>query len=183
MKIESIKKNKEMAARLATFIKAKGWSKAYFARTVGIYPQNVNRYLKGISDPRKIIINLIPHGLNPEWIRTGEGEMLADKEELKSYSKAIERVQKGNQSGLARKDSGLYAMPPEKGMAMALGSKMCVEGIKEGDMLLLDREAVPKPGDLVLKIEQDVPAISHYMEGQTDVVAVVIRLIRDLRKK
>lgn len=178
-----INNKKEIAGRLETFIKSKGWSKADFARTVGIHPQNANRYLRGSSDPRKIIINLIPHGLNPEWARTGKGEMCTDTEELKSYSKALKRVQKQNPSGLARKDSGLYAMPPEKGMAMALGSKMCIEGIQEGDMLVLDDEAIPRKGDLVLKIENDVPAISRYTEGQTDIVAVVIRLIRDLRKK
>ena len=178
-----INSKEEIAGRLETFIKSKGWSKAYFARAVGIHPQNANRYLRGSSDPRKIIINLIPHGLNPEWARTGKGEMFTDTEELKSYSKALKRAQKQNPSGLARKDSGLYAMPPEKGMTMALGSKMCIEGIQEGDMLVLDDETTPTPGDLVLKIENDVPAISRYMEGQTDIVAVVVRLIRDLRKK
>ncbi|MCG8341352.1 MAG: hypothetical protein MI684_00740 [Chlorobiales bacterium] len=178
-----ISKNEEIATRLESFIKSKGWSKADFSRAVGIHPQNANRYLRGSSDPRKIIINLIPHGLNPEWARTGEGEMCSNDEELKSYSKALERVQKQYPNGLARKNSGLYAMPPEKGMTMALGSKMCVEGIEEGDMLILDDDATPKPGDLVLRIENDVPAVSRYMGGQADIVAVVIRLIRDLRQK
>ncbi|UZJ37356.1 MULTISPECIES: helix-turn-helix domain-containing protein [unclassified Prosthecochloris] len=178
-----INKKEDIASRLEIFIQSKGWSKADFARAVDIHPQNVNRYLKGSSDPRKIIINLIPHGLNPEWARTGKGEMYKDEAEFKSYSKAVQRVQKQHSGGLARKGSELYAMPPEKGMTMALGSKMCVEGIEEGDLLVLDDEATPKPGDLILKLENDVPAISPFKEGQTNIVAVVIRLIRDLRKK
>lgn len=178
-----IRNNEEIATRLAAFIKSKGWSKADFSRAVGIHPQNANRYLKGNSDPRKVIINLIPYGLNPEWARTGNGEMYADKEELKSYSKALERAQKQYSSGLPRKGTALYTMPPEKGMTMALGSKMCVEGIQEGDMLILDDQTTPKPGDLILMIENDVPIISPYKEGQTSIVAVVTRLIRDLRQK
>ena len=178
-----IKEKEEIAARLKIFIQSKDWSKADFARAAGIHPQNANRYLKGNSDPRKIIINLIPHGLNPEWARTGKGKMYTDKEELKSYSKAIQRVQKQYPGGLARKDSDLYAMPPEKGMTMALGSKMCIGGIQEGDMLILDNEITPKPGDLVLWIENDTPTVSLYKEGQTEIVAVVVRLIRDLRQK
>ena len=66
--------------RLLLFLRAKGWSKAYLANALGVRSQNISRYLKGDADPRKIIIKLIPHGLNLEWFLTGEGEMYTKKE-------------------------------------------------------------------------------------------------------
>ncbi|NTV46979.1 MAG: hypothetical protein HGB11_10780 [Chlorobiales bacterium] len=67
----------EIGERLTAFMDAKGWSKTHLAEAVGVLPQNINRYLTGKSDQSRIIISLISHGLNPEWARTGEGEMYA----------------------------------------------------------------------------------------------------------
>jgi len=67
----------EIGERLTAFMDAKGWSKTHLAEAVGVLPQNINRYLTGKSDQSRVIISLISHGLNPEWARTGEGEMYA----------------------------------------------------------------------------------------------------------
>jgi len=70
----------EIGARIKAFSEKKGWSKSFLSNTVGIHQQNINRYLSGKSDPSRIIISLIKHGLNPDWAKTGEGEMFTNKE-------------------------------------------------------------------------------------------------------
>ena len=66
--------------RLLLFIEKKGWSKSALGRVLDIKRQNIGRYFTGEADPRKIVINLIPHGLNLDWFLTGEGEMYVKKE-------------------------------------------------------------------------------------------------------
>jgi|GEM_PF-2047451 len=66
--------------RLLLFIEKKGWSKSALGRVLDIKRQNIGRYFTGEADPRKIVINLIPHGLSLDWFLTGEGEMYVKKE-------------------------------------------------------------------------------------------------------
>lgn len=70
----------EIGARIKAFADSKGWSKTYLANILGIHQQNINRYLTGKSDPSRVIINLICHGLNAEWAKSGEGEMYVTKQ-------------------------------------------------------------------------------------------------------
>ena len=83
--------NAKKTVRLNQFFKSKNWSKAEFGRAVGIPRQNVDRYLSGKSDPSKIVIKLMTHGLNLEWFETGQGKMYA--EEKKSPEPVQQPVQ------------------------------------------------------------------------------------------
>jgi transcriptional regulator with XRE-family HTH domain len=160
-------------------MKSKGWSKSALAAAVGIHSQNINRYLKGKSDPRKIIINLIPHGLNPEWARTGEGEMY-ESDEKKSYLNACKKAEKGGLNDIVSESEALYQYPPGP-MTKALGKAMCIEKIQEGDDIFLDIGANAQNGDLVLILKNDIPTIERYKPGDPKPYAVCNRLMRNLK--
>ncbi len=100
---------KKIGTRLEQFRKAQGWSKSKLSDVLGIYSQNVNRYLEGESDQSKIIIKLIDYGLNPEWVRTGKGDMYVEEkpseqvqqpvqDPLNEVLKRIERLEKAQKT-------------------------------------------------------------------------------------
>lgn len=71
--------NELISNRLQIFINHKRWNKAEFARRMGIYAQDVNRYFEGKLDIQKLIIKLHSEGCNINWLLTGEGEMLTNQ--------------------------------------------------------------------------------------------------------
>jgi transcriptional regulator with XRE-family HTH domain len=68
----------DRGARLKTWWKSKGWSKAVFARRMEIWPQNVNKYFLGELDPMSLASKLIQEGCDLAWIIEGKtGNQLA----------------------------------------------------------------------------------------------------------
>lgn len=124
---------KKIGARLEQFRKAQGWSKSKLSDVLGIYSQNVNRYLEGESDQSKIIIKLIDYGLNPEWVRTGKGEMYAEEKKasdpvqgpLNEVLKRIEQIEE--KVGIGKK-VGETVEVPLYSHAICAGDPLTVSG-------------------------------------------------------
>ncbi|ASQ89695.1 hypothetical protein CHL67_01055 [Prosthecochloris sp. GSB1] len=98
-----------------------------------------------------------------------------------SNSGTAELSKKNHRVDLLREDAGMYDQP--FGITTALGSKMCVDGILEGDLIFFDKNADPEPGDHVLCIQEDIPAIAAYREGLSGVIGVITRLVRNYSGK
>lgn len=98
--------------RLLLFIEKKGWSKSALGRVLGIKRQNIGRYFTGEADPKKIVINLIPHGLNLDWFMTGEGEMYVVKEGAK---RAREDAEPGARAGATQTEAETNAGAAQTG--------------------------------------------------------------------
>ena len=62
----------EKGKRLREFMDSQNWSKAEFARRMGIPQQNVNRYLAGELDPMNLAEELLKENCNIEWLMTGK---------------------------------------------------------------------------------------------------------------
>ncbi len=58
--------------RLKEFIQERSWSKAEFARRVGIYSQDVNKYLHGLLNIENLYLKLQEAGCDMQWLKTGE---------------------------------------------------------------------------------------------------------------
>lgn len=58
--------------RLKEFIDERSWSKAEFARRTGIYPQDVNKYLRGLLNIENLYLKLQEAGCDMQWLKTGE---------------------------------------------------------------------------------------------------------------
>lgn len=170
----------DIANRLEAFRKYKGWSKTLMAKECGVLPQNINRYLDGNSDPSKIAIKLIGHGLDIDWLLTGEGEMNVE-EERASYENARKTALEQPSKGILHEQTVSW---PPNGITKALGRAMCPpeEAILEGDDIIIDREADPKPGDLVLQTRDGYPKIERWHTGDPKPYAVCDRLMRNLRR-
>ena len=57
--------------RLVLWWKSKGWSKNEFARKMGIWPQNVNKYFVGQLDPMNLVDPLRKEDCDILWILDG----------------------------------------------------------------------------------------------------------------
>lgn len=178
----------QITERLNMFIREKGWSKSDFSRAIGAHRQNIDRYLKGDSDPSKIVIKLITHGLNTDWLLTGEGEMMSGKPAEKQ---PVYRSTPGKEGGGAEvsildllperllqalkdyeKRENVYMMP-------ALGPQMTPEKIKEGDVLLIDPKQDAVEGDWILVSTETGPSIQRYSPSATS-LGVVLKLVREI---
>jgi len=62
----------DISHRIESFIQQKGWSKAEFARRMGIFPQHVNKYLTGEFDFFNLIEKLEIEGCDIDWLMTGK---------------------------------------------------------------------------------------------------------------
>ena len=193
----------EIGARIKEFATSKGWSKSFLANTVGIHQQNINRYLTGKSDPSRIIISLISCGLNPEWAKTGEGEMYTYKEDdredetrkdQESNSPTVHQPvnaqltpaqQTINGPQFNTKLDGIhYRAIVDTGRAMiAIGSKMLPDSsIQEGDQLFIETNITPQPSDYILRKTNDAPEIAKFTTGDPPPIGVVYKLIRSYRQ-
>lgn len=75
--------------RLITFIKYKGLSQSRFEKAVGLSNGFVNNISKSIgADKLQRILGIFPD-INQNWLLTGNGQMLAEKEEKFASSKGI----------------------------------------------------------------------------------------------
>ena len=148
----------------------KKWSKAAMADACGVLPQNINRYLSGKSDPSRPIINLIGKGLNPDWARNGEGEMLSGKQPLNGRTEEIKRRFK------VEDDEGYYRSGPAY-LVPAIGPLQTPEKIKEGDVLGIEPDATPEEGDFVLVKTDAGPQIKRWTPGEP-IIGVVTLLTR-----
>ena len=62
----------EILKRLEEFIALMGWNKREFAAKVGIFPQEVNRYLSGENTITRLFIPLYFNGCNLHWLIDNE---------------------------------------------------------------------------------------------------------------
>jgi transcriptional regulator with XRE-family HTH domain len=62
----------DRGARLKSWWKSRGWSKAEFARRMAIWPQNVNKYFLGELDPMSLAEKLIEENCDLAWIIEGK---------------------------------------------------------------------------------------------------------------
>jgi transcriptional regulator with XRE-family HTH domain len=60
----------------------------------------------------------------------------------------------------------------------AIGGRMTVDGIREWDLLTIDREETPENGDYVLVKVDDAPGIVRWTEGDPKPIGVLISLKR-----
>jgi SOS-response transcriptional repressor LexA len=63
----------------------------------------------------------------------------------------------------------------------AASDSMRGEGILRGDLLLVDRSKDPRPGDIVISVEEGAFALRQFSENVSKVEAVVTSVIRKLR--
>lgn len=68
--------------RLREFITGRSWTKAEFARRVGIYPQDVNKYLAGQLNIENLYLRLQEAGCDVQWLRTGEKRSDSEEEAM-----------------------------------------------------------------------------------------------------
>jgi transcriptional regulator with XRE-family HTH domain len=98
---------KNPGERLSDWIASKGWSKAEFARRMGILPQTVTKYVNGDVGLDNLAVRLMREGADVRWILTGEktegsedAEMLAllrqigitKPEQLQNFVNASEKI-------------------------------------------------------------------------------------------
>jgi len=61
--------------RLKTLIRQSGMSQNRYAKSLGIYQQNISRYLQGQSPHAEFLIRLSEiQGINLNWFLTGSGQ-------------------------------------------------------------------------------------------------------------
>jgi transcriptional regulator with XRE-family HTH domain len=72
---------KEIAERILKFKSGRGWSNAEFARRVGIYPQDVQSYLRGLFNPANLLLRLFQEGCDVIWLLTGKDHSARTREE------------------------------------------------------------------------------------------------------
>lgn len=153
-----------------------------FAAALDMSPSNAQAYIRGARTPgSKVLARLRNLGCDITWLLTGEGNMLTGGNPCENSSDAAERSKTMLRDDRLHEEAGVYDQ--HFGMTMALGSKMCVNGILEGDLIFFDENAVPEPGDHVLCIQEDIPAITAYREGLSDVIGVITRLVRNYSGK
>ncbi len=156
-----------------------------FADAMGMGAPNVQAYMRGARKPGTSVMQKIQKlGCNIDWLLTGKGEMLEDKavrEEQESYHKDLETYKKQPLNGDITTIDKLFDFINEN-TVVALGKAMNREGIQTGDWIFLDREAKPRPGDLVLYNEHDYPEIKRYRDGDPAPDAIINRMLRNYRQ-
>jgi transcriptional regulator with XRE-family HTH domain len=84
----------EKGRRLREFIDSQNWTKAEFARRMGIPQQNVNRYLTGELDPMNLAEELLGERCDIVWLMTGRdvGEPKEQPEEEKRMIRLLKEL-------------------------------------------------------------------------------------------
>lgn len=63
-------------------------NQTYFAKVMGVSRQNVNQWLNGESEPRRIYLEkLVKLGVNPNWLHYGVGSIYTDEENGRDLEK------------------------------------------------------------------------------------------------
>jgi phage repressor protein C with HTH and peptisase S24 domain len=81
--MKSVKDGLEIRDRLETLLKTLGLKPLEFAQKTGVPKSTVYNILNGASTPSTATLNLISKtfNINPEWLKTGKGEMFLKNEE------------------------------------------------------------------------------------------------------
>lgn len=178
--------------RMRAFALSKHLSIKEFADFIGMDAGNVQKYLNGKRKPgTPLLQRLQKNGCNLDWLLTGEGEMYTKKEgnqekeidpeeERESHSNTIKKQQKQPFNSHLTDAARMYQFPPDS-ITKALGKRMCVYGIQEGDIIILDDKNEPNESDLVLQIKNDVPTIEKFQPGDPKPYAICVRLQRNLK--
>ncbi|MEI6846597.1 MAG: helix-turn-helix transcriptional regulator [Chlorobiaceae bacterium] len=163
-----------------------------FAESIGMGAPNAQAYMRGARKPGSLVLRKIQSiGCNIDWLLTGEGEMYTRKEiyhekeavpdeVLESRSNALQRHHNQPLNDSLNDSPRMWEMPPD-GITKALGKGMCVYGIQEGDLIILDDKNEPKEDELVLRVKFDVPIIEKFKTGDPPPYAVCTRLMRNLK--
>ena len=176
--------NDTIGDRLRAFAIGKYGKIKAFADALGMSASNAQAYMRGARTPgAKVLARLQNIGCNITWLLTGQGEMFIDEQAPESYSKTGGQTEKTDPVPRLHEDPKVYLQHPAEGMTVALGSKMCIEGILEGDLIFFNENTTPQEGDHVLCLRDDIPAIALYGKGQAGVIGVVTRLIRTYPQK
>lgn len=148
------------------------------AEACGVHPQNINRYLEGKSDPSRVIIKLIDFGLDPDWARTGRGQMMRGEQPENGRRTDVKQVvEEGKTPYNAVYDGNRMMMD-------VIGSRMTPDGscIAEGDHIIIDKSVEPREGDYVLAKVGDAPGIIAWTpDAPQKPLGVIIKLTREYR--
>lgn len=75
--------------KISIYLTAKGWSERKFAEEVGMSPQQVNRYVRGINKPGRVVWKRIETAL-PDFNSVVEGGSLSNTDiKIMAYEEAI----------------------------------------------------------------------------------------------
>ena len=142
---------------------------AALARLLGIGSSRIPMWKKrGVVD--MLLIAQKCERVSPEWLLTGEGEMMSGKQPLNGRTEEIKRRFK------VEDDEGYYRSGPAY-LVPAIGPLQTPEKIKEGDVLGIEPDATPEEGDFVL-VKTDVgPQIKRWTPGEP-IIGVVTLLTR-----
>lgn len=177
MSSEKLKNVLDIIERLK--IASKSSSDAALARYLGVSNSRVSMWKKrGVID--LLLISQKFERISSRWLLSGEGVMFED-DDRSSYSNACKTAVNEPFKGTLNEGEALYRIPPE-GMTKALGKAMCVDGIQEGDIIILDQDNEPQEGSLVLRIKNDIPTIERFHAGDPKPYAICNRLMRNLKQ-
>lgn len=64
--------------RIISTMNAKGYSKNYLAKSIGIHPTTLNNWILGKTSPDNLKLDVLCDflGINTDWLITGEGDMI-----------------------------------------------------------------------------------------------------------
>ena len=143
---------------------------AELARLLGIGSSRIPMWKKrGVID--MLLIAQKCERVSPEWLLTGDGEMLSGKQPLNEAERPVKQPLKVEEAKNEYRMDGPYLMP-------AIGPQMTPECIKEGDRLLIDPTATPEAGDFVLVNTPGGPSIEKFSQGKPS-IGVVVKLLRE----
>lgn len=177
MQMENVQLN-TAGDRMRYFINTSYRSLADFSQIVQMDVGNLQKYLNNKRKPGSRVLERFEKvGCSSSWLLSGKGEMLLGGE---TYEHARKRAL--SQSSDTRLHEEGLKYPPND-ITKALGAAMCPsdESILEGDDIILDQEAAPEPGDLVLHTREGYPKIERWQPGDPAPYAVCLRLMRNLR--
>lgn len=75
--------SENFSQRLLSVIKHAGLKKSQFAKDIGVSPSNLSDWLSGRYNPNGVVLFRISEkfSININWLMTGEGDMIAEKNE------------------------------------------------------------------------------------------------------
>ena len=153
----------EKAKRLQDFIEEQKWSKAEFARRMGIPQQNVNRYLSGELDPMNLAEELFNEGCNVEWLMTGKKKAARKEVEFSDVEfmqiPVFEYARAGTKSmALLERPSYFISSAKSKDdtlFAVVVKGNSMEPEVKEGELVVVSKKRDLKKGDLCLIMFED----------------------------
>lgn len=179
---------KEIGERIFYALKSLKITVSDFAKAVNNSSSNLYNYKRGKAEPPAEFYELVKkYNINPEWIRTGKGDMVEVLLDNKQKNSIFEQVPESEvdeimEIGLlltpqarcgdpiqfsdipeVQTDLRTYVMPNVKRpkAIIARGESMLEDGIQDGDTVFYDPDAKPGNNQIILVILNGEPLIKR----------------------